>query len=76
MFNAEGWHNQDPCPRCGSTQTITYEYDEGFSELECEACGFCSEAQELSDLARYRGELREAGEPDDLPLIPFKKLDA
>ena len=73
-FDAEGWYLEEPCPRCGSTKTVTYEYEEGFAELECEACGFISDAEELSDLNRYTGELREKVAKG--PTIPVKKIQA
>ncbi len=72
-FDAEGEYLDEVCPKCGSTKTITYIYDEGFSELECQACGHTTESEELSALNRYRGELRE-GEKE--PPIPIKKLKA
>jgi Zn ribbon nucleic-acid-binding protein len=74
-FDAEGEYLGDVCPKCGSSKTITYEYDEGFSELECENCGYTTEAAELSDLGRYRGDLREKAK-GELPPIPVKKLQA
>jgi transcription initiation factor TFIIIB Brf1 subunit/transcription initiation factor TFIIB len=73
-FDAEGWYLEEPCPRCGSRQTVTYEYEEGFAELECEACGFISDAEELSDLNRYSGELREKS-PKEIK-VPLKKIQA
>ena len=57
MYDAEGSYDNDRCPKCGSLKTITYRYEEGFSEIECETCGFHSDASELSDLGRYRGDL-------------------
>jgi transposase-like protein len=72
-FDAEGQYLAETCPQCGSTKTITYEYAEGFSELECQNCGYTSESEELSALGRYRGELREGNK---LPPIPVKKLKA
>ena len=75
MIDAEGWYNDDPCPNCSSTRTITYEFVEGFNELECELCGYRSDAEELSDLGRYRGDLKEHRE-NKFPPIPIKKLKA
>jgi uncharacterized metal-binding protein (TIGR02443 family) len=75
MYDAEGHYERFPCPRCGSQQTVTYYYDEGFEELECEACGYLSDQDELSALARFRGELKEHRQ-DSLPPIPLKKLEA
>ena len=73
MFDAEGVELGKACPQCGGRDTVTFVYTEGFSELECRTCGFTSEAQDVADLARYRGDLKEAG---DLPPIPIKKLEA
>jgi Zn ribbon nucleic-acid-binding protein len=73
-FDAEGWRLLEPCPNCGSTRTITYEYEEGFSELECEACGHLSDQEELSALNRYEGKLLE--DESKLPPIPIKRLKA
>lgn len=74
-FDAEGERRGDICPECGSYKTITYLYREGFSELECEACGFASDADELSALNRFRGDLKEST-TGKLPPIPIKKLEA
>lgn len=73
-FDAEGWYLEERCPRCGSSRTVTYEYEEGFAELECEDCGFISDAEELGDLHRYTGELKETSEKPRL--IPIKKIQA
>ncbi len=73
MWDAEGIKEQEPCPNCQSTNTISYHYEEGFTELECETCGFHSDAPELSDLARYTGELKEKKQ---LFVMPVKKLKA
>lgn len=72
--------------------TITYVYSEGFEELECPACGYRSDAEELDLLTRYDGQLLEGregrggrarnrlpeGEPttNDLPPIPRRSLEA
>jgi uncharacterized metal-binding protein (TIGR02443 family) len=72
-FDAEGEYLGEECPRCGSTKTITYQYEEGFTELECQNCGYTSEAPELTDLGRYKGDLREG---EKRPPIPVKKLKA
>jgi Zn ribbon nucleic-acid-binding protein len=74
-FDAEGTELGEPCPQCESVDTVTYLYVEGFTELECRACGFTSEVQEIADLARYRGDLRER-DTTNLPPIPLKKLEA
>lgn len=78
-FDAEGLELGESCPRCESSDTITYEYSEGFTELECRRCGYTSEALEIADLARFSGDLREQGRErtrPDLPPIPIKKLEA
>lgn len=74
MYDAEGSYDGLPCPECGSADTISYRYGEGFSELECQRCGYRSDREELSALGRYRGELRENS--DEAPLIPIKPLEA
>ena len=73
MFDAEGRHDGVPCPACSSTGTISYHYREGHSELECPACGYRSDQQELSDLQRYEGSLLEG---DDTPQVPMRPLKA
>lgn len=75
MYDAEGRRANELCPQCGSTDTITYDYTEGFSELECEQCGFRSDGDELSALNRFRGDLKERAGVD-LPPIPIKKMKA
>ncbi len=74
MYDAEGSFDGLLCPNCGSSDTISYHYDEGFSELECQRCGYRSDFQELSDLGRYRGDLKE--KPGEAPIIPIKPLEA
>ncbi len=74
-FDAEGFELGDACPQCMASDTVTYLYAEGFSELECRRCGFSSEAAEIGDLARYPGDLRERDTPT-LPPVPVKKLEA
>lgn len=74
-MDAEGHHNGTPCPRCGDEGTITYEYAEGFEELECPACGHVSDAAELDALTRYGGAVHELPAPD-LPPIPRRSLKA
>lgn len=73
-FDAEGIQLGESCPACGEEDTVTYLYTEGFSELECRRCGYTSEAAEIADLARFRGDLKERRA--DLPPIPIKKLEA
>ena len=72
-YDAEGVEAQEPCPSCGSEDTISYLYHEGFSELECRHCGYNSEHDELGALMRYRGDLLEH---NNLPPIPIKKIKA
>lgn len=57
--------------------TITYSYAEGFEELECHACGYRSDEEELAALQRYSGDLLE-GSPEDgrRPRVPFKAIEA
>lgn len=74
-FDAEGQGLGEVCPQCNSTKTVTYVYNEGFSELECEACGFNSEQLELSDLIRFQGTLLEQ-QTQNAPPIPLKKMRA
>jgi len=73
VFDAEGMELGEACPQCGSSNTVTYLYAEGFSELECRHCTYTSEALDIADLARFSGDLKERGEQ---PPIPIKKLDA
>ncbi len=74
-FDAEGLELGESCPQCGSSDTVTYMYNEGFTELECRLCAYTSEAPEIADLARFRGDLKETG-ASDAPPIPLKKLEA
>lgn len=76
-MDAEGFHEQTPCPNCGSSRTITFHYREGFEELECEACGYRSDAGEIAALTRFGGAVleREAPEDDSVP-IPIRTLKA
>ncbi|HET8985619.1 MAG TPA: hypothetical protein VFN03_07650 [Trueperaceae bacterium] len=86
-MDAEGFNEETPCPECGSINTVTYRYVEGFSELECPTCGYRSDSQELTDLTRYQGSLAERsarpGHPfddrvpaDDLPPVPIRAMKA
>jgi len=84
-LDAEGFHEQVPCPACGSTDTVTYRYVEGFSELECPKCGFRSDSQELADLTRFQGSVLERDHSrcdlddppsDALPPVPIRALKA
>jgi Zn ribbon nucleic-acid-binding protein len=76
MIDAEGRRDDVPCPVCGSGDTITYDYVEGFSELECASCGYRSDADEISALQRYSGDLLEANASHDAPPIPVRSLKA
>ena len=75
MFDAEGQYENELCPKCGSRKTVTYHFAEGFSELECESCGYMSDDIEISNLHRYRGDLLET-KNGAAPPIPLKKLEA
>ena len=74
MIDAEGIHEGEPCPQCGSTDTVTFLYREGFSELECPTCGFSTESEELAALQRFGGDLLEVDR--DVPPLPRKPLEA
>ena len=71
-FDAEGHYLGETCPRCGSTKTITYEYDEGFTELECQECGYTSEAPEIDTGGTDANETpaREKGTTPEDPKTP------
>ncbi len=76
MIDAEGQREDAPCPACGSRDTITYHYVEGFTELECAGCGYRSDAEELEALQRFTGDLLESEQGDDAPPIPMRSLKA
>lgn len=77
MIDAEGQRESVPCPECGSVDTVTYHYAEGFSELECPHCGYRSDAEELSALQRFAGDLLEGDAPDGgLPPVPVRSMKA
>lgn len=77
MFDATGSSEGQACPRCGSEATITYHYEEGFEELECTACGYVSDAEELAALQRFDGELKEVDPGAGHPSALFaKKIEA
>jgi len=68
-FDPESCRGEDPCPQCGSLNTLSHDYPEGFSDLECLSCGYRSDAQEIAELTRFEGALLE------IPM-PVKKLKA
>lgn len=74
MIDAEGVHAGERCPECGSPDTVTFHYREGFSELECPSCGYRSDAEELTALQRYGGNLLELDR--ETPPLPRKPLEA
>jgi len=75
--DAEGRFERTHCPECGSDDTITYHYVEGFTELECQACGYRSDAEELSALQRFSGEVLESLDVDnELPPVPMTAMKA
>ena len=76
-MDAEGSFERVACPQCGSLETITFRYVEGFSELECPSCGYRSDAEELVLLQRYPGDLLESEPARSLPPpIPVRGLKA
>lgn len=74
MYDAEGHQEGETCPECGSDDTVTYRYREGFEELECRACGYRSDAEELAALQRFGGDLLE--DDEDVPPPPMGRLEA
>ncbi len=76
-MDAEGYLEQVPCPVCGSRNTVTYHYAEGFSELECPDCQYRSDADELAKLQHFVGDILEGEGPRSAPPpIPVKGLKA
>ena len=75
MFDAEGTLEYEPCPQCGSVNTITYTFEEGFTELECQACGYRSDEAEIAALQRFSGDLLESDDNPGAP-VPIKKIKA
>lgn len=75
MYDAEGSHDGVPCPECGSDDTISWHYGEGFDELECRACGFRSDADDLADLERAAGDVL-VGDDDTTAPLPRRPLRA
>lgn len=77
MADAEGTFAGDICPECGSLETVTYHYREGYCELECLHCGFNSEPDDVSDFVRDSGALCERERPDRRAMtVPVKRLKA
>ncbi len=72
--DAEGNYEGVECPNCGSPDTITYRYMEGFEELECPRCGFRSDQDELAALTRYDNQLLESD--DDPAPVPIRSIEA
>ncbi len=87
-MDAEGFREQTPCPNCGSLETITYHYSEGFEELECGNCGYRSDSEALAELQRATGDLlerdgsrlrtgdRDRGPESAGPPVPFRSMKA
>ncbi len=73
-YDAEGREEGEACPECGSEDTITFHYREGFTELECRACGYRSDAEELAALQRFSGDVLQGD--DDTPPPRLGKLEA
>lgn len=73
--DAEGFKEGFVCPQCGSTDTITYRYVEGFEEHECPHCGYEEGAAELDELTRYQSELLER-DHESAPPIPRRSIEA
>lgn len=76
MPDAEGVHEAEPCPECGSESTVRYVYAEGFDEWECRACGWRSDAEELASLERFAGDVLQRDADVDPPPLPKKGLEA
>lgn len=72
-WDAEGSCEGDLCPACGSADTVTFVYAEGYSEIDCRHCGFSSEQNDIGALTRYSGALLEGAA--SVP-VPVKKLKA
>lgn len=77
-MDAEGFNEKVPCPRCGSDQTVSFHYIEGFDELECPACGYRSDSEELGALTRFQSGLLERDDETDenRPPIPIRTMKA
>jgi len=68
MFDATGSADSEQCPRCGSDATVTWQFAEGFEELECRACGWVSDEEELASLQRFGGDVLEGEGPAGSPV--------
>ncbi len=77
-MDAEGFRENAPCPRCGSRETVTFHYREGFEELECGSCGFRSDAEEIASLTRFSGVVleREGRSEERQVPVPIRTLKA
>ncbi len=78
-MDAEGFHERTPCPVCASEDTVTFHYDEGFTELECPGCGYRSDAEEIASLHRYAGDLLEKRHFESAsldPKLPLRSMKA
>ena len=76
MYDAEGSRDGTPCPECGSDETITWRFEEGFDEIECRTCGFRSDAEELDALERQAGDVLRKDDGNDAPPLPKRPLRA
>ena len=74
-IDAEGFREGAECPDCGSTDTVTFRYREGFEEVECPNCGYRSDDEELDLLTRYSADLLEDDTTEELP-IPRRSIQA
>ena len=74
MYDAEGSHDGVPCPQCGSDATVSWRFAEGYDELECRACGYRSDAEELDALEREVGDVLrgDEGPAGPLPKRPLR----
>lgn len=75
MVDAEGSFDGVPCPDCGSEETISWRFAEGFDELECRTCGFRSDAGAIADLERAAGDVLKGDDEVDVP-APKRPLRA
>jgi len=66
-MDAEGFKEGIPCPNCGSKQTITFYFAEGFTELECESCYFRSDWKDAARLQQDLGDLLTSDASINMP---------